>query len=71
MSELYYANLPEVDRPHSVATLAHLNLTDFEDYLYRVKKKIEKTVPCCNWRSDGVSRPFFSGNFTFGPHGTA
>ena len=54
MSELYYANLPEVDRPHSVATLAHLNLTDFEDYLYRVKKKIEKTVPCCNWRSDGV-----------------
>ena len=54
MSELYYANLPEVDRPHSVATLAHLNLTDFEDYLYRVKRQIEKTVPCCDWKSDGV-----------------
>ena len=40
MSELY-CQPPEVDRPHSVATLAHLNLTDFEDYLYRVKQQIE------------------------------
>jgi len=54
MSELYYANLPEVERPHSVATLARVNLTDFEDYLRRVKRQIEKTVPYCNWRPDGV-----------------
>jgi len=54
MSELYYANLPQVERPHSVATLAHVNLTDFEDYLRRVKRQIEKTIPHCNWRTDGV-----------------
>jgi hypothetical protein len=54
MSELYYANLPEVRDPHSVATLARVNLTDFEDYLRRVKKQIERTVPLCNWSPDGV-----------------
>ena len=70
MSELYYANLPEVDRPHSVATLAHLNLTDFELSVLG-KKKIEKTVPCCNWRSDGVYHALLQRKFHLRPHGTA
>ena len=34
--------------------LRHINLTDFEDYLRRVKKKTERIIPLCNWRPDGV-----------------
>jgi hypothetical protein len=53
MSELFYANLPGVSKPHAVATLAHLNLTDFEDYLHRAKKQIESTVPLAKWEMEG------------------
>ena len=53
MSELFYANLPDVSKPHVVATLAHLNLSDFEDYLWRAKKQIERSIPKADWKMDG------------------
>ena len=53
MSELFYANLPDVSKPNAVATLAHLNLADFEEYLRRAKKQIESTVPLATWVMEG------------------
>jgi len=55
MSELFYANLSDVSEFHrgAVATLAHLNLTDFEDYLHRAKKQIESIVPLATWEMEG------------------
>ena len=53
MSELFYANLPDVSKPHAMATLAHLNLSDFEDYLRRAKKQIERSIPKADWKMDG------------------
>ena len=65
MSELYYANLPEVERPHSTATMAHINLTDFEDYLPESKEdRTDYSVVQLETRWC-VSCSFINGNISF------